>query len=132
MESPYDLAFDRHGHVLVADNSGNYVFRFRPEIYSPDCTEVDAEQDIVITFGKQVEDELFLSPAHIAVSSKGIVYVAISSKRYNIQWFTPEYGDYLGVYEFEGGTVPDLQGLAVDNKDRLLVCDGGNQCVWVL
>lgn len=116
---PEDMAFDAHGNAYIADAGSHDVERFT------------RSGTLVARIGRAGSSAGALSsPNAIAIDPSGAVYVADARAR--IVKFAPD-GAIDGVWRVPGlpaGAGP--RGLAVDDRNRVYLVDGGANRVWVL
>ena len=117
LSHPWDVAFDSHGNVYIADfgnNNGIHVFT--------------QEGHYIRQFGMKNSSEKLTSSVGIAIDADDVVYVA--EKNINrISLFTSE-GQFLTSFGMQREfTKP--RGVAVDQEGIVYVCDSGNNRLQV-
>lgn len=122
---PTGLSFDLDGNLMVAD-----THYFRILFYRPDGTLLE-DRTIGGEFGQGPGQFHFVTDA--VMDSKGCVYVAEYGDFDRIQKFSPE-GEFMfqwGGHGSEPGQFSRPQNLALDEQDRLWVCDACNHRIQV-
>ena len=118
---PSDIAISPDGLIYVVDSKSNCV-----NVYNPDGS-------LAFSFGGYgTGPGEFFSPTGIYISSDSIVYVGdlgIPNTAGRIQKFDLT-GNYLG--EFGKGKFVRIQGLCVDNSERIYIVDAFQSTVEVM